>query len=137
MLGSDGITGFATPLATLHAFQGWADKFLATPAAGIEDRYVRFNYPFGKRGAFTTIAATAVYHDYTADVGGAQFGDELNLQLVARTERMALTAKYADYRADDLVHGHREVLVVGRLRFLSRLALCVLVGIGCAAEGVL
>ena len=102
LLGSDGVTGFATPLATLHAFQGWADKFLATPAAGIEDRYVRFTYPFGKRGAFTTITATAVYHDYTADVGGAKFGDELDLQLIARTERIALTAKYADYRADTL-----------------------------------
>ena len=26
---------FQTPLATLHAFQGWADKFLTTPAAGV------------------------------------------------------------------------------------------------------
>lgn len=103
VLGSDGTVGFATPLATLHAFQGWADKFLATPAAGIEDSYVRFNYPFGKRGRFTSIAAVAVFHDYEADVGGAHFGEELNLQLVARTERIALTAKYADYRADELL----------------------------------
>jgi len=103
LLGSDGTVGFATPLATLHAFQGWADKFLATPAAGIEDSYVRFNYPIGKRGRFTSIAAVAVFHDYEADVGGAHFGEELNLQLVARTERIALTAKYADYHADELL----------------------------------
>jgi hypothetical protein len=102
LLGSDGSVAFATPLATLHAFQGWADKFLATPAAGIADSYVRLNFPFGKRGRFTTVAAVAVFHDYDADVGGAHFGEELNLQLVARTERMALTAKYADYRADEL-----------------------------------
>jgi Alginate export len=101
LLGSDGTVGFATPLATLHAFQGWADKFLATPAAGIEDAYVRFNYPFGKRGRFTNVAAVAVFHDYDADIGDAHFGEELNLQLVARTERMTLTAKYADYRADE------------------------------------
>ena len=38
LLGSDGVTvAFSTPLATLHAFEGWADKFLATPAAGITD----------------------------------------------------------------------------------------------------
>jgi len=102
VLGSDGAVGFATPLATLHAFQGWADKFLATPAAGIEDSYVRLNFPFGKHGRFTSVAAVAVFHDYDADVGGAHFGEELNLQLVARTERIALTAKYADYRADQL-----------------------------------
>jgi hypothetical protein len=103
LLGSDGTVGFATPLATLHAFQGWADKFLATPAAGIEDSYVRLNFPFGRRGRFTSVAAVAVFHDYDADVGGAHFGQELNLQLVARTDRMALTAKYADYRADELL----------------------------------
>ena len=103
VLGSDGTVGFATPLATLHAFQGWADKFLATPAAGIEDSYVRLNFPFGKRGRFTSVAAVAVFHDYDADFGSAHFGEELNLQLVARTERMTLTAKYADYRADELL----------------------------------
>jgi hypothetical protein len=103
LLGGDGVAGFATPLATLHAFQGWADKFLATPAGGIEDAYVRFNYPLGKRGRFATVAATAVFHDYEADFGSAHYGEELNLQLVARTERMALTAKYADYRADTLL----------------------------------
>jgi hypothetical protein len=102
LLGSDGVAAFSTPLATLHAFQGWADKFLATPAAGIEDAYVRFNYPLGKRGQFTNVAVVAVFHDYNSDVGSAHFGEELNLQLVARTERMALTAKYADYRADSL-----------------------------------
>jgi hypothetical protein len=102
LLGGDGVAAFSTPLATLHAFQGWADKFLATPAAGIEDAYLRFNYPLGKRGKFANVAATAAFHDYTADLGGAHFGQELNLQLVARTERMALTAKYADYRADGL-----------------------------------
>ena len=103
VLGSDGTVGFATPLATLHAFQGWADKFLATPAAGIEDSYVRLNFPFGKRGRFTSVAAVAIFHDYDADFGSAHFGEELNLQLVARTERMTLTAKYADYRADELL----------------------------------
>jgi hypothetical protein len=102
LLGSDGVAAFSTPLATLHAFQGWADKFLATPAAGVEDAYLRFNYPLGKRGRFTSVAAVAVFHEYEADAGGAHFGEELNLQLVARTEKMTLTAKYADYRADTL-----------------------------------
>jgi len=103
VLGGDGTTAFQTPLATLHAFQGWADKFLATPAGGIEDAYLRVTLPFGKRGKFTNVAATVVFHDYDADAGGMHYGEELDLQLVARTERMALTAKYADYRADGLL----------------------------------
>ena len=32
--------GFTTPLATLHKFQGFADKFLTTPANGIRDTYI-------------------------------------------------------------------------------------------------
>ena len=103
LLGGDGTISFQTPLATLHAFQGWADKFLTTPAAGIEDTYLRLSYPIGKKGKFTSLAATAVFHDYNADAGSLHYGEELDLQFVARTERMAFTAKYADYRADGLL----------------------------------
>ena len=30
-------SAFRTPLATPHKFQGWTDKFLGTPPAGVED----------------------------------------------------------------------------------------------------
>jgi len=103
LLGGDGTIAFQTPLATLHAFQGWADKFLTTPSAGIEDAYLRLSYPLGKKGKFTSLAATAVFHDYNADAGSLHYGEELDLQFVAKTERMAFTAKYADYRADGLL----------------------------------
>ena len=33
-----------TPLATLHAFNGWADMFLTTPANGLQDLYFRASY---------------------------------------------------------------------------------------------
>jgi hypothetical protein len=39
VLGSDNNVGFRTPLATLHAFNGWADVFLNTPGAGLRDWY--------------------------------------------------------------------------------------------------
>jgi hypothetical protein len=35
-MSGDGVIGFSTPLATLHKFQGWVDKFLTTPANGID-----------------------------------------------------------------------------------------------------
>jgi hypothetical protein len=103
VLGSDGTTSFQTPLATLHAFQGWADKFLTTPVAGIEDSYLKLSYPMGKRGAFTNISAVAFFHDFSAERGSTHFGSELDLQLIARTEKMVLTLKYSDYRADQLL----------------------------------
>ncbi len=102
-LGGDGANAFQTPLATLHAFQGWADKFLATPGAGIADSYAKVAYPFGKRGRFTSIGLSAYWHDFSAGVGGAHFGHETDVQLLARTRRVGLTLKYADYRADALL----------------------------------
>ena len=42
VLGADtgaALTSFQTPLATLHKFQGWSDKFLVTPPNGIQDIY--------------------------------------------------------------------------------------------------
>jgi hypothetical protein len=103
VLGSDGPTAFQTPLATLHIFEGWADKFLTTPAAGIEDAYVKLSYALGKRGAFTSVNAAAFVHDFAAEQTSAHYGEELDLQLVARTDKLALTLKYADYRADELL----------------------------------
>ena len=64
---------FRTPLAKLHAFQGWADKFLTTPAAGIEDFFVTVKYKSGKWNF------TGVYHDLSAESGSADWGTELDI----------------------------------------------------------
>jgi hypothetical protein len=101
-LGTDGTTAFSTPLATLHAFQGWADKFLTTPAAGVEDKYLKFSYPFGQRGAFKSVNVLALYHDFAAEETSTHYGDELDLQLLARTTKLTFTLKYAAYAADSL-----------------------------------
>jgi len=66
---------FRTPFATLHAFNGWADKFLTTPAAGLDDRYLKFKATHGKA------MVQMRYHDFAAEDGGADFGDELDLQI--------------------------------------------------------
>jgi hypothetical protein len=94
---------FQTPLATLHAFQGWADKFLVTPVNGIENPYLKLAYETQPAGPFKSLAALAVLHEFNADSGSARYGDELDLQLVARTERLTFTLKYATYEADELL----------------------------------
>lgn len=100
-LGSDsGLYGFSTPLATLHAFQGWADNFLATPAQGIEDAYINISRVLFKG------TATFVYHDYSADVSTAgidDLGDEINLQWVLPFRgKYQYGIKYADYGQGDI-----------------------------------
>ena len=47
LLGSnDSKYAFQTPFGTNHLFQGWTDKFLATPLEGIEDSFVTATYRY-------------------------------------------------------------------------------------------
>jgi hypothetical protein len=94
-LGGDGRYGFATPLATLHAFNGWADRFLNTPADGLRDAYLGWNRKFGR------FEANVVAHDFQADHGGRDFGTELDASLaMAITPRWTALAKLADFNGD-------------------------------------
>ena len=97
-LGSDNNVGFKTPLATLHAFNGWADLFLATPAAGLQETYVRAtaNLP-------EAIALTASYSRFETKVGGTKLGQEFDAQL-SRKFGKSVTGllKFANFRRDSL-----------------------------------
>ncbi len=86
---------FATPLATLHKFQGWADKFLTTPDAGVDDRYMAL------KAVYLGATASLIYHKFEAESGSQKYGDEWDVSL-AKTfaKRHKFLLKYADYRAD-------------------------------------
>lgn len=94
VLGSDsGVKGFATPLATLHAFNGWADVFLATPATGLRDAYV---YVGAKLPG--DVPVKVYYHKFDADFGGADFGHEWDVVASkALGKHWTALAKYAYY----------------------------------------
>ena len=94
-LGGDGAYGFQTPLATLHAFNGWADRFLTTPANGLEDRYLGWKRGFGQ------FSAQLVYHDFQADRGGADYGNEWDAALGWNlSQKWNALFKYASYDSD-------------------------------------
>lgn len=96
VLGGNGRYGFATPYATLHAFNGWADRFLTTPKDGLDDRYAGAAGAFGR--GFTW---AAVWHDFRADRGGRAYGRELDASLgYAFDAHWSGLLKLADYRAD-------------------------------------
>lgn len=102
LLGADGgvaLTSFQTPLATLHKFNGWADKFLTTPPNGLQDIYGTVGYTRSKVGPFASLAFTATYHDYKSDRLSQHYGDEIDLQLLAKLKKYTFTLKYADYSA--------------------------------------
>ncbi len=94
---------FQTPLATLHKWQGWADKFLTTPSAGIEDDYI------GVNGSFAGFNGQAVWHDFQAEATSQDYGTELDLSVSRKfAKRYDLLVKYADYSADGLFTDTRK-----------------------------
>ena len=99
-LGGDGSHALQTPLATLHAFNGWADKFLVTPAGGLEDRYLAAGGTFGRGAQAGKLNWAVAWHDYRADTGG-RYGSEWNASLGFPVHgTLAGLVKLADYRSD-------------------------------------
>ncbi len=110
-IGQETLTGdatagqaFQTPLATKHKFQGWADLFLATPSAGVEDTYIALNTKMNK----TKFAI--IYHDFTAEDTNADYGTEIDFVVSYKvSDEHAVAFKYADYEADQHAVDTRKI----------------------------
>ncbi len=96
LLSGDGTYGFSTPLATLHAFNGWADKFLSTPADGLEDIFVNLKV------AWNGLKFVTVYHQFGSDEGSYDYGDEWDFNLSKSfLKHYVAGIKYSTYSGDD------------------------------------
>ena len=107
VLGGDGDYAFETPLATKHAFNGWADKFLSTNKSttnpedgevnGLQDMYAK---------VVTNVAGVkllAVYHDYSSDKDSVDLGSEINLLAAKKFDKnFSAGIKLAQYSAGDV-----------------------------------
>lgn len=105
MLGGDtaGGQGFTTSLATLHKFQGWADVFLGTPAAGIEDTYLKGTY---KLNGFNF---KLIYHDFSTDEGGVDLGTEVDFAVSKKlTNHLSGLLKFASFSSDNATYASRD-----------------------------
>ncbi len=92
----DGVSSFKTPLGTNHAYQGWADQFLTTPAQGLEDTYITVV------GNLLGMKLVAAYHDFETDEGGLDAGSEIDVLLQKSFAKYyTVGVKFADYNADD------------------------------------
>jgi len=96
-------SGFQTPYATKHAFNGWVDMFLNTPTGGLRDRYATLAADLQPYG----VKLTAVYHKYSemdnpaAGQSARDFGTEWNFQALKQFgANYTLGLKYGIYKAD-------------------------------------
>ncbi len=95
-LSADNNIGFQTPLSTLHAFNGWADEFLATPPNGLKDIYASVGTTaFG-------IKLLGVYHHFSDEDGDVDYGQEFDALAVKKFgKHYSVLLKYAHYEAED------------------------------------
>lgn len=95
VLGAGDGVGFKTPYATLHKFQGWADKFLITPGDGIEDLYV------GLAGKLGPVKLAGIYHDFSAEDSSEDWGSEIDLVATwVYNKNWSFQLKYASFSSD-------------------------------------
>jgi hypothetical protein len=100
-LEGNGVAALQTPLATLHAFNGWADKFLTTPANGLRDLYADVAVKLPAIGSIKGASLRLQYHDYNATRAAIDYGSEWGAMLaVPIDKRLAATLKFARYDAD-------------------------------------
>ena len=107
ILEGDGTIGFATPLATLHAFNGWADMFLTTPVNGLQDLYFRASYTMPMDFLeFRSLTGIVSWHDYTTDNLGMGIGSEWNLSAeLAVDANLSFLGKFAAYQGSNVAFG--------------------------------
>jgi len=108
-LGGNGRHALQTPLATLHAFNGWADKFAAsTPPGGLDDLYAGVAGKTVCEGCEWALT----WHDYGADaaIPADHYGSEWNASFAFPLHKgFKGLVKFADYRADDYARDTAKV----------------------------
>ncbi len=106
----NGANAFYTPLATLHAMNGWADVFLSkTPQEGLADMTLKLAYNAGEFGKIV-----GIYHDFSSDVSNANGDDDLGSEIdVAYNYKinkgLGLLLKGAWYTAGDASFDKNDV----------------------------
>jgi hypothetical protein len=95
----NGSIGFSTPLATNHAFNGWADKFLTTPANGLKNRYLSMVYQWPRVGELKNLAAKAIFRSFVPQHTDGNYGSEWDFQISAKWRQFTPAVVLADYRA--------------------------------------
>lgn len=111
VLSGDGVYGFATPLATLHAFNGWADQFLTTPKDGLRDVFVTASK------SWAGINWLLRYDSFSSDHDGYDYGNEWGLSASKKLNKnLTVLAKYAAYSgAANTINLTRNPVLAGDL----------------------
>jgi len=95
---------FSTPLATSHAFNGWADVFLTTPDTGLMDYY------FAVNGTLNKAKWAVIYHMFEPQDGSMDYGTELDAVIsYPCSSRVQVGLKGAFYYSDGFASNRDKI----------------------------
>lgn len=98
---------FQTPYGTNHLFQGWVDKFLATPKSGIKDTFVTATYKWDDFLFFTDYHLITSDEDFNTVGGGTKtngdkYGKEWNVAATYNySKNIMAKLEYGKFTEDD------------------------------------
>lgn len=116
----NGTNAVQFPLATLHPFDGWADKLTTTPVNGLIDANVGIIYVAKSDNVYLNgTKAQLFHHDYSAEHGVSNhYGTEWNASLEQTiNSHYTLGIQYADYRADKLFTDTLKIMPYIQVKF--------------------
>lgn len=107
------------PLATLHAFDGWVDKFISTPVNGLVDANISLGYVVKADNPYLNgIKAKVVYHDFSAEHGSRSYGTEWNASLEQTFEKYyTVGIRAGRYNADKLYTDTLKIMPYAQIKF--------------------
>lgn len=108
-LGADNGIAVQTPMATLHKFNGWADMFLTTPPAGLEDAFLTVGRKFDGVRLLPGLNASVTFHQFDSARGDAEYGSEWDASVGFKLGKAGLLLKYADYEAESFGRDTRKL----------------------------
>lgn len=104
---NDNEYAFQTPYGTNHLFQGWVDKFLATPRSGIKDTFVTATYKYDDFLFFADYHFINSDEDFNTVGGGTKtngdkYGKEWNVAATYNYSKNIMTKlEYGKFTEDD------------------------------------
>jgi hypothetical protein len=115
----DGTNAMQFALGTNHAFNGWVDKFLTTPANGLVDASIGVTYVAKSENAWLNGAkAMVVYHDFSAERGSTDYGTEWNALIEQTFEKYyTVGIKFGHYNADGLFTDTTKIMPYAQVKF--------------------
>lgn len=115
----DGANAMQFAIGTNHAFDGWVDKFLTTPANGLIDMNIAVNYTVASEQKWLNGTRAMVrYHDFRAEKGDTHYGNEWNLFFEQTIEsHYTIGMQAGHYEADNFSTDTTKIMPYVQVKF--------------------